>query len=535
MLTTIQPSLSGSSLPSSDELAEFERRLEESRASHSALEVPDRFVDGRRVVWSPQRGSQERFLSCPFFEVLYHGTRGPGKTDALLMSFAQHVGRGFGAAWRGIIFRNTYPQLADVQAKSERWFRRIFPGANFNRGRMAWEFEDGEMLMFRHIRTFDDYWSYHGHEYPFIGWEELTNWADDRCYKSMFSCCRSAHPGVPRIIRATTNPYGIGHNWVKDRWRLYGKWWEDIVILDSRDRNGDLEPPRVAIHGHIDENRILLNADPAYKQNIAASASNQAMAEAWLNGSWAFVAGGMFSDVWSNTHNNVPRFEVPKDWRIDRAFDWGSSRPFSVGWYAQSDGSDVRLSNGKVMSTVRGDLFRVREYYGWTGRPNEGLRLLASDVTRGIVERELAWGWRKDDWTRVRLGPADSAIFKVENGNCIATDMLKPVRIGSRLYRGVQWNPSDKGPGSRKNGWELMRKMIKAAQPRDGLPRESPGLFVVGDENPQFLRTVLALPRDEKDLDDVDTDAEDHVADEARYRVRAVGMAVGSGSTTGMY
>lgn len=522
------------STPTAEEWAEFERRLEQARHVEADLEIPERYVEGKRVVWAPQAGSQTAFLSCPLFEVLYHGTRGPGKTDALLMSYAQHVGRGHGPAWRGTIFRQTYPQLADVQAKSERWFRRIFPSALFNRQKMMWEWPTGEVLLFRHIKTHDDYWNYHGHEIPFLGFEELTAWADPGCYLSMISCCRSSVPRVPRMVRSTTNPYGVGHQWVKDRFRLYGRWWETIVILDSKNDLGDLEAPRAAIHGHLNENKILLAADPMYPQTITSAARSAAQAEAWRDGSWDFVGGGMFSDVWSRRHNEVGRFDIPSTWRIDRAFDWGSSHPFSVGWYAVSDGSDLRFRDGRVMSTVRGDLFRVREWYGWTGRANEGLRLMASEVSTGIVERELAWGWRVGDRTRVRRGPADAAIYKVEDGNCIATNMLKPVRVGNVQYRGIEWVPSDKGPGSRKNGWENVREMIRSAQPKDGLPREKPGLFVVADECPQFIRTMLSLPRDEDDLDDVDTEAEDHVADEVRYRVRAVGGIATQGRTTGV-
>jgi len=452
------------------------------------------------------------------------------------MTFAQHVGLGHGAAWRGIIFRETFAQLADVVAKSERWFRQIFPSAQFNRQRMAWEFEGGEVLFLRYMRNADDYWNYHGHEYPFIGWEELTSWPDDRCYRVMFSCCRSSSVNVPRMIRSTTNPYGVGHNWVKERFRLHGKWWETIVVIDSRDLNGQLEPPRCAIHSHMRENRALAIADPNYKQTIAAAAHNKAMAEAWSRGSWEYVAGGMFSDLWSMTHNVVPRFEVPASWRIDRSFDWGSSKPFSVGWWAESDGSDLLFFDGRRMATVRGDLFRVREWYGSTGRPNEGLRMLSTDISAGIIDREVAWGWRRDDYTRVKAGVADSAIFTVEDGRSIASEMQRPVRFpDGRVYRGISWLPSDKSPGSRKNGWEAMRQMIRAAQPRKGLPREEPGLFVVGDECGQFLRTVLALPRDEKDLDDIDTNAEDHIADEARYRVRARNARVAQGGTTGMF
>lgn len=516
-------------------------------ALSSALEVelakptPERWVNGRRVVWAPQPGSQEAFMACPLFECLYHGTRGPGKTDALLMDYAQDVGKGYGEAWRGVLFRQTYPQLADVVAKSERWFRRIFPTARFNRQRMAWEFRSGEVLLFRHMRTPDDYWNYHGHELPWVGFEELTNWADDRCFRSMFSCCRSSTlpPTAPRKVRATTNPYGVGHNWVRERYRLFGDAWRrPVVVRDGKDLEGKPEPARAAIHGHLSENRILLAADPNYPQTIAAAALNKAMAEAWLEGDWSIVAGGMFDDVWSGKHNAVPRFEVPESWRIDRAFDWGSSRPFSVGWWAESDGSDLVFPNGAVRSTVRGDLFRIAEWYGWTGRANEGTRSLAVDVAAGIVERELMRGWRSAGSRSCRVipGPADSSIFDVENGRSIAIDMEQPVRVLGSVHPGIAWTRADKRPGSRKAGWEQMRAMLRAAQPPEkGGAREAPGLFIVAEECPQWIRTVLSLPRDEDDLDDVDTEAEDHAADETRYRVRATGSRVRSGRTVGTY
>jgi hypothetical protein len=118
------------------------------------------------------------FLSCPVFECLYEGTRGPGKTDALLMSFAQVRGRGLRPAWTGILFRETYKQLADVIKKSKRWFASSSRGAKFLKSTTTykWVFPGGEELLFRHGKDEDDYWDYHGHEYPWIGFEELTNW-----------------------------------------------------------------------------------------------------------------------------------------------------------------------------------------------------------------------------------------------------------------------------------------------------------------------------------------------------------------------
>jgi hypothetical protein len=524
---------------SQEDEAEFERRLAAARVDEESVPVVE--VGGHPVAWAPQEGSQTTFMDCPIQEVLYHGTRGPGKTDALLMDFAQHVGKGHGAAWAGVLFRQSYPQLADVQAKSEKWFRRMFPGAKFNQTKMQWTFPDGERLLLRHMSKASDYYNYHGHEYPWIGWEELSNWPDDTCFKAMFSCNRCSTPGVPRKIRATTNPYGPGHSWIKDRYRLEGQWWRTIIIDDAKDAEGRPEPPRVAIHGHIDENLILLRADPDYKRTIIASAANPEMAKAWLSGSWDIASGGMFGDVWDGKVNIIPPFVIPQGWRIDRSFDWGSSKPFSVGWWAESDGSDVRMADGRIRSTIRGDLFRVAEWYGWTGKPNEGLRMLARDIARGIVQREIKWGWRDLAGNcRVRAGPADTQIFDVENGNSVSADMGRRVKLeDGRTYKGISWTRADKSQGSRKNGWEQMRTAMRNAKPlvaADGtvLPREEPGLFVF-DTCRQFIRTVPNIPRSEKDLDDVDSDAEDHVADEARYRVRQMNLRTRGSHVIGMH
>ena len=301
-------------------------------------------VDGEReeeVTWAPQPGSQVAFLSCPVYECLYEGTRGPGKTDALLMDFVQHVGQGYGREWRGVLFRRTYPELSDVIEKSKKWFKRIFPDAQYNEGKHEWTFPAGEYLGFRHFLKPSDYYSYHGHAYPWIAWEELTTWPDAACFKSMFSCSRSTVVGMPRKIRATTNPYGVGHNWVKARYRLPVQGGRIVgpVIRDARDKDGELEPERVAIHGSLAENKVLIFADPGYISRIRAAAQNPAQLRAWLYGDWDIVAGGMLDDVWDYAPTCVcPTFrspKIPKQWRIDRSYDHGQSAPFSVGWWAR--------------------------------------------------------------------------------------------------------------------------------------------------------------------------------------------------------
>lgn len=508
------------------------------------MNAPTKFPDN--VVWKPMAGSQEAFLaSTPIFEVLFEGTRGGGKTDCLIMSFGLQVGKGHGSAWKGVLFRQTYKQLTDVISKTQKWIPQIWPDAKFNHSEHVWTWPSGEKLLLRQFKKADDYWNYHGHEYPWIGWEELCNWSSDDGYKRMFSCCRSSTKGMPRMVRATTNPYGPGHNWVKARFRLPGS--NMIVIKDATDEDGRIEPPRLSIRSHIDENIALLEADPDYKQKIAASARSSAERKAWLEGSWDIVAGGMFDDVWDPKYNCVLPFDVPENWKIFRSFDWGASKPFSIGWWAISNGEDLKFPNGRIMSTIRGDMFRVKEWYGWTGKPNEGLNILATDIAAGIVEREIRWGWRErgNGWKRVKTGVADSQIFVAENGNCIATDMKVKVRLDDGIkYPGIQWQEADKRPYSRSTGWTQMRQYLKNAHPgrqedEDGnlirlIPREKKGLFVSTECN-QFIRTVPVLPRDEKDMDDVNTEAEDHVADETRYFVRWAGSQGSSGTTSGHY
>lgn len=463
--------------------------------------------DGEQaVIWVPQKGSQIAFLTCPVFEVLLEGPRGGGKTDVLLMDFAQHVGLGYGAEWRGILFRKTYVQLADVVAKTKKWYRRIFPHATFNEAKMQWAWPTGETLRLAYMERDDDYENYHGHAYPWIGWEELTTYASDVCYRSMMSCCRSSHPKIPRKYRGNTNPYGVGHGWVKLRFKLPIAPGERAgpVIKDP-----DSGVERVAIRAPYAENLALSTADPEYVKKTAEAARNPAQKAAWVEGSWDVVAGGVIDDLWEPRVHVVPDLagtQIPLEWRLNRAYDHGQSAPFSVGWYAESNGEPITLPGGRLIGPVRGDVIRFAEWYGWSGKPNEGVRLLTDEIAAGIVSREKDWGL----WGRVQPGPADSSIFDDNEGKTIA---------GTMARRGVQWRPADKGPGSRKQGWDQLRRLLAGALPGPEGRREKPGIFVCA-RCEQFIRTVPALPRSEKDPDDVDTHAEDHVGDEVRYRVR---------------
>jgi len=146
------------------------------------------------AVWSPLPGSQSLALSCPCNEILFEGTRGPGKTAAQLARFRRNVGVGYGSFWRGIIFDVEYKNLADIITQSKRFYRLFNDGARFlsSGSELKWVWKTGEELLFRFGSEEDDYWNFHGQEFPFIGFNELTKQPTSELYEMMFSCRRSS-------------------------------------------------------------------------------------------------------------------------------------------------------------------------------------------------------------------------------------------------------------------------------------------------------------------------------------------------------
>lgn len=466
----------------------------------------------RTVVWAPQPGAQQAFLECPVVEVLLEGNRGGGKTDAMLMDFAQHVGRGYGIDWRGVLFRRKKTELDDLIDKTRRWYWEIFPDASYNEVNKKWTWQTGESLHLTHFDTIADYQGHHGQSYAWIGWEELNAWPSDDCYTKMMSCLRSARKDMPRHVRATTNPGSVGHGWIKRRFRLPVNGGIVGPLIQEVDEHGVSLPARCVVHSILTENVVFLNAEPNYTAQLSASAKDPMLRKAWIEGSWDIVSGGMFDDLWTPSVHVLPSIQlskIPRRWTIDRAYDDGQSKPFSVGWYAQSNGEPMNV-NGRLVGAVRGDLIRVKEWYGWSGVENQGLRMSSRDIARGILEREDAWGIKG----RVRPGPADTSIW---TGS--ADDPSKSV-ASEMAAVGVEWVQANKAPGSRVTGWSVNRDYLRGALPGEDGRREDPGLFVTEDCI-HFLRTIPVLPRSEKNPDDVNTDAEDHVADEVRYRCRA--------------
>lgn len=501
--------------------------------------VPQQIIDQPKpkVVWKPLDGSQAMALSCPCNHILHEGTRGPGKTDGQLMFFRKHVGLGYGQHWRGVIFDRHYKDLDDLISKSKRWFPQFCDNARFlsSKADYKWVWPTGEELLFRQIKKMEDYWNYHGQEFPFIGWNELTKFPAPDLYDEMMSCNRSSYmprepedpENIPLVVYSTTNPHGPGHNWVKTRFIDIadpGQIVKNVtnVFNPRTQQREDVVKTQVRIFGSYKENIYLTPEYIAELENIREENKRRA----WLYGDWDVTSGGMFDDIWKKERHVLPVFPlnmIPLGWKITRSYDHGQSKPFSVGWWAQSNGEPFRFNN-RLYGTVRGDWIRIHEWYGCerdekTGHgTNRGIRKKAFDIALGILEIEHKLGI----FGRVLPGVADSAIFTGDDSNPMKTV------AGEMLKAGVRWEKSDKSPGTRKNGWQQCRTYLENAIPSEDGTRDEPGLYVL-QSCKDFIRTFPVLPRDEDDLDDVDTDAEDHIGDETRYLLRFNPREVQSG------
>lgn len=430
------------------------------------------------VIWSPQP-KQALFMSRPEFEALYGGAAGGGKSDALLMEATrQHKD----PRYQGLLVRKTYPQLMELINRSLELFPRIFPGAKYNDTKHVWTFPRGGKVYFGSMQHSKDRLNYQGHQYQFIGVDELTHFSFEE-YIFLVSRCRPRGPGQRCYVRATANPGGPGHGWVKSRFidaaTPYTRVWQTIEV-DGKILLRD----RIFIPATVFDNKILLQNDPEYVATLAMLP--EAEKKALLYGDWNSFSGQVFTEFRNDPAHYIDRkwthvirpFQIPTEWRRYRVFDFGYSKPFSVGWWAVD---------------YDGRLYRYREMYGWTGTPDVGIKWEPTRIAQEIRKIE-----DKNEKGNHIIGIADPSIWDESRGESIASMMERC---------GVYW---DKADNTRIAG--KMQIHYRLSFDDDGLP-----MLYVFETCPNFIRTIPNLVYDPIDVEDVDTKQEDHIYDETRY------------------
>ena len=459
------------------------------------------------IVWTPQQ-KQTRFMERPEYECLYGGAAGGGKSDALLAEALRQVDI---PHYRAIIFRKTFPQLTELIDRSITLYKLAYPKANYNDSKHVWTFPSGAKIYFGSMQHTKDKTNYQGKRYDFIGFDELTHFTWEE-YSYMFSRNRpSKNPRSNRktrcYIRATANPGGIGHGWVKARFIEAAPPGTTIVeTIEVKMPDGTkkkMKRDRVFIPATVFDNQALLEENPDYIASLSMLPEKER--DALLYGNWDTFEGQYFSefrtypdhekcaaigitDEHARQHGQwthvIPAFDInrgeSRSWTIYRSYDFGSAKPWSMGYYAVDHD---------------GVIYRFMEVYGSTGVPNEGNRWTPDQQFEYIAELERTHPWLKGKNIH---GVADPSIWDGSRGISIAETAMK---------YGVYFIPgnNDRIPG-------LMQCRYRLQFDDNGFSR-----FYVFDSCKEFIRTIPLQMHHKTKVEDLDTDLEDHICDEWRY------------------
>ena len=437
------------------------------------------------TIWTPQE-KQAIFQSRGEYEALYGGAAGGGKSDALLTEALRQVHIGH---YRALILRKTYPQLSELIDRSRELYSAASPKARYNDSKHYWIFPSGAKIYFGAMQHTKDRINYQGKRYDFIAFDELTHFTWDE-YSYMFSRNRPSGGGTRVYIRSTTNPGGIGHSWVKERFITAAPPLTPIATaMNVAKPDGSMiqvKRNRIFVPSTVFDNKELLRNDPNYLANLSMLPDKER--NALLYGDWDSFCGQVFSE-WRNdpahyadrrfTHVIKP-FEVPREWKIYRGFDFGYSKPFAVEWIAFDR---------------EGRAYIIAELYGCTENANEGIKITPQEIAARIKRMESEHPNLKG--RRIR-GIADPAIAKAETGQSIA-DMFSAEGVF------FDFGDHERLPGK-------MQFHYRFAFDGEGIP-----MLYVFDTCRHFIRTVPALVYDATCVEDIDTRSEDHIYDCVRY------------------
>lgn len=411
---------------------------------------------------------QKKFMMARAKHIGYGGARGGGKswavrTKAKLLAL-QYPGI------RILIVRRTYPELINNHINILR--TELLNIARYNDKDKVLKFVNGSSINFSYCAKDGDLDRLQGVEFDIIFLDEATQLSEYQM-KTITACLRGVND-FPKRVYYTCNPGGQGHQYIKR------------IFIDRKYESGEVPEDYEFIQAKVTDNKVLMEAQPDYIKQLEALPPR--LREMWLNGSWDIYEGQFFEDFYDRPEHYEDRqwthviepFDIPSDWTCYRSFDWGYNRPFSCAWtFLDHDGV----------------AYRGLEFYGCTGTPNEGLKWTPDQVFAKIHEIETEHPWLKG---RNIIGVADPAIWNAETGESIAE---------KASHYQVYFN---KGDHQRIPGW--MQCHYRLAFDENGYP-----MFYVFRNCKHFIRTIPLLMYDEHKPEDLDTDGEDHIADEFRY------------------
>ena len=442
----------------------------------------------------PPSEKQKQFLLDEHKYVGYGGARGGGKSWAVRVKAVLLCLRYAGI--QVMIVRRTYPELRENHILPLCRMLGCYGDeeeriASYNDGQKQILFPNGSRILFRYLEHETDALRFQGSEIDVLFVDEATQQSEENIEK-LRACVRGVNR-FPKRIYYTCNPGGEGHAWVK---RLF---------IDRAFKEGERPEEHSFIQALVTDNHALMEADPDYVRQLEALPPKLRMA--WRYGSWEVFEGQFFEDFriepdlaaaqkagcsltaeelkkqgrWCHVIAPLDLCSGPRrGWRILRSYDFGYGKPFSCAWWAVD---------------YEGVIYRILELYGCTGTPNEGLRWTPDRQFQEIARIEQEHPWLRGKQIE---GVADPSIWDASRGESIADTAARC---------GLWFTPGD---NKRIPGW--MQCHYRLQFDEEGYSR-----MYVFDNCRAFIRTIPLMMFHKTKPEDLDTELEDHVADEWRY------------------
>lgn len=422
----------------------------------------------------------------------YGGARGGGKSWAVrikaVLLCLQYPGI------KTMIVRKTYPELQENHIRPLCDMLRCGTKdalAKYNDQKKEIRFQNGSIILFRYCDTDKDTLRFQGTEVDVLFVDEATQQKEENVQK-LTACVRGVN-AYPKQVVYTCNPGGEGHGWVK---RLF---------VDRSFAEGENPEDYAFIQASVKDNKALMWENPDYIRQLEALPPH--LRDMWLYGNWSIYEGQFFEDLrlvpdlmaaheagcdddkdtllaehrWTHV---IEPFDMNagerRGWNILRSYDFGYGKPFSCAWWAID---------------YDGVMYRILELYGCTETPNEGVKWTPDQQFKEIARIEREHPWLQG---RKITGVADPAIWDASRGESIYDTACK---------YGVYFTPGD---NKRLPGWMQFHYRLQFDE--NGYAR-----CYIFNTCKAFIRTIPLMIYDEHHPEDLDTDLEDHVADEARY------------------